>query len=50
MPKQQWANEEEREWLMARLPAFVEAQEQKSSSGQFFSPIYTQWFEEFPAR
>ena len=51
MPKQQWTTKEEHEWLSTRLTAFVEAQEQKSSKmTQFFSPIYTKWFETFPAR
>jgi hypothetical protein len=50
MPKQQWTTKEEHEWLSTRLTAFVEAQEQKSlKMTQFFSPIYTKWFEMFPA-
>ncbi|KAJ8474938.1 hypothetical protein ONZ51_g6876 [Trametes cubensis] len=42
-----WTTPEQREWLLARLPAFRESQAKKAS-GAWFSAIYEDWLTEFP--
>jgi hypothetical protein len=48
MPKKKWTTKEQEDWLSERIPAFVQAQQEKTTAG-FFPPVYESWYKEFPS-
>ena len=48
MGKKRWTTEEQRAWLEARVPAFIEAQEKKMASSTFFPETHKAWRELWP--
>jgi hypothetical protein len=49
MPKPQWTNKEQLNWLSIHIKDFAAAQEAKGSAmSRFFSQVYEDWFEEYP--
>ena len=48
MGKKRWTTEEQRAWLEARVPAFIEAQEKKTASSTFFPETHKAWRELWP--
>jgi len=46
MPKKQWTTPNQRKWLEALLPDFVEAQE-NGSTRVFYQKVYEDWRKEF---
>ena len=47
MGKKPWTTEEQRSWLEARIPAFVQAQQEKATAG-FFEDTYSKWHKKWP--
>ena len=47
MGKRRWTTTEQRDWLEARIPAFTEAQQTKST-GSFFPEVHRAWRESWP--
>jgi hypothetical protein len=47
MGNRHWTTEEQRVWLEARIPAFVQAQQDKAS-GKFIEDTYKVWQEKWP--
>lgn len=48
MTRSPWPTPEQMKWLDARLPAFVEAQHNKTTSSTFFPEVQKAWQESFP--
>lgn len=48
MTRASWADDVQRKWLESRVPAFVEAQQNKSTSTTFFPDTHKAWQEAFP--
>lgn len=49
MGRKKWTTDEQEEWLSERIPDFVQAQKDKSSS-KFFGPIYSEFHRLWPYR
>ena len=47
MTRKKWTTKEQEDWLAERLPSFVQAQKDKTSSG-FFPPIYDDFNKRWP--
>jgi hypothetical protein len=47
MGKKPWTTEEQRAWLDALIPAFVQAQQEKATLA-FFEGAYSTWHEKWP--
>jgi hypothetical protein len=47
MPKKSWASEKQHTWLLAQLPDFRQAQEEKTTPS-FFTELYQKFHEEWP--
>jgi hypothetical protein len=47
MGKRQWTTPEQRTWLEALVPAFVQAQQEKATRS-FFDDTYNRWYEKWP--
>jgi hypothetical protein len=47
MPKKRWTTAEQRSWLEERIPAFIEAQRQKTTSA-FFDKTHQSWQKKWP--
>ncbi|KIL55651.1 hypothetical protein M378DRAFT_90593 [Amanita muscaria Koide BX008] len=47
MTRQRWTSTEQRDWLEALIPEFLEAQE-KQATGPFYAKVYEDWAKTFP--
>lgn len=50
MTKKQWTTPDQRAWLEALVPKFVQAQKDSTTSKVFFPTMYDSWYEIYPAR
>jgi hypothetical protein len=48
MGKRRWTTTDQRRWLEERIPAFVKAQDDKTTSSIFFPETHKAWQEEWP--
>jgi hypothetical protein len=48
MGKRRWTTTDQRKWLEARIPAFVKAQDDKTTSTVFFPETHKAWQKEWP--
>lgn len=48
MTRSPWPSPEQMQWLESRVPAFVEAQHNKTTSMNFFPEAQKAWLESFP--
>jgi hypothetical protein len=48
MGKRRWTTADQRTWLEARIPEFVQAQKDKSTSSTFFPDTHRAWQETWP--
>lgn len=48
MTRQQWTDAPQKRWLDARLAAFVDAQQKKTTATAFFPEVHREWHEAFP--
>lgn len=47
MGNKQWTTPEQRGWLEALIPAFVRAQQEKTTAA-FFEDTYNEWYKKWP--
>lgn len=50
MTKKQWTTPDQRAWLEALVPKFVQAQKDSTTSTVFFPTTYESWYELYPDR
>src|ERR1700685_1195691 len=48
MPKKKWTTKEREGWLSELIPAFIQAQQEKTTAN-FFPPVYESWYKELPS-
>ena len=48
MGKRRWTTPDQRKWLEAHIPEFVQAQKEKTTSSIFFPDVHRAWQEQWP--